>query len=146
MLIFNLSKSTVYLILDRTIEENIWSNDKGGPRGYLVDVDSNILVSKVKDCCQSLNCMRSMDALQVAVDLRHKRYERARFLSKKLSSESVKHFKPLLVRLLPFIPSSSWFSDFAQRNEIPIKNALTLEELRRKFCNCATVRSFYTKN
>lgn len=144
---FNLSKSTVYSILDRTLEGNIWGNDKGGPRGYLGDVDSDILVSKVKECCQSLNCMRTIDVLQVAVDLRHKRYERAMFLSKKLSSdESAKHFKPLLVRLLPFIPSSSWVSDFAQRNEIPIKNAITLEELRRKFCNCTTVRSFYTKN
>ena len=144
---FNLSKSTVYSILDRTLKGNIWGNDKGGPRWYLGDVDSDVLVSKVKECCQSLNCMRAIDVLQVAVYLCHKRYELAMFLSKKLSfDENTNHFRPLLISLLPFIPSSSWFSDFTQRNEIPIKNAITLEELRRKFCNCVTIRSFYTKN
>ena len=145
---FQISKSTIYSILTHTIEGNIWGNDKGGNRGFLGDIDSNILINKVKENAQNLNCLRTIDVMQIAVDLKTERYGRAEFLANKLSSAENygKTFKELILSLLPYVPSSSWVLDFAKRNEIPIKSPITIEELRRKFCNISNVNSFYSKN
>ena len=48
--------------------------------------------------------------------------------------------------MLPYFSSSSWFYDFSKANQIPIKTASFLEELKRKFCNCANIKDFYLKN
>ena len=145
---FQFGKSTIYSILTHTIEGNIWGNDKGGIIGFLGDIESRILVKKVKDNVENLNCLKTIDVMQVAINLKNERYSRTVFLAQKLSSaeNKGKTFKELIYRLTPFVPSKSWVLDFANRNEIPIKSSITIEELRRKFCNYSNVNSFYSKN
>ena len=145
---YNINKSTIYSIINQTLLGNIWGENKGGQTGFLGEIDTQELILKVKEKCKELNCLRTVDVLQIAVDLRYKRYQRAVFLIKKLKSEDHPghNFEDIRIRLIPYVPSTSWVHDFAERNDIPIKTPATLEELRRKFCNCNNIRDFYIKN
>ena len=49
-----------------------------------------------------------------------------------------------LIRSLDvYVPSESWLTHFCQANNINLKNPITLEAARRKYCNVGYIRNFF---
>ena len=95
-----------------------------------------------------MNCAKTIEVIQTAIELRENRYKRANFLLKCLENIDFEpqSYKDVIEKLFSYHPSESWLTNFAKSNDIVIKNATIIEDARRKHCNYKTVGSFYSKH
>ena len=147
---YNLCISNVYVSVLSTIRGDRWTpgESKGGCPSYLGDVEKSILKQEIINRAIDMNCAKTIEVIQTAIELREKRYNRAKFLIKCLENSDFKpkSYEELLKQLFPYAPSSSWITNFSKSNNLIIKNPITIEEARRKNCNFNNVNDFYAKN
>lgn len=122
--------------------------EKGGNFPYLSKMDTFIFKKEIEANCLDLDCLRTIDGLELAFELKKKRFYRGLKIAywccqhNKLS----KKVQDTLNSITPTeIPSYQWLNGFCHENHIQIKNGDRLEDSRRIFCNIVTVTNFFTK-
>lgn len=90
---YNLCISNVYVSVLSTIRGDRWTpgESKGGCPSYLGDVEKSILKQEIINRAIDMNCAKTIEVIQTAIELREKRYNRAKFLIKCLENSD---FKP----------------------------------------------------
>ena len=76
---FNISYHAIYAAIRATMNGNHWEPNmsKGGGIQYIGEVDEHKFIEKVKECHLDLNCLKTIEAVQFAYDMRYERYSRA---------------------------------------------------------------------
>lgn len=141
------SKGNIVTCIKSTISGNIWSPgaSHGGAPCFLSDVEQCSFIEAINQRGADLDCIRTIEAVHIAYNLREYRYVRSQEISLKLQRQSSpsKAVQRLIRSLEPYVPSSSWLTHFCESRDIKLKNSINLEEARRKHCNYRTVSSFY---
>ena len=147
---YNLNIASVYVAILSTIRGDYWEPGKsrGGAPSYLGEVEKSFLKQEIINKAIDMNCAKTIEVVQTAMELREKRYLRAKELLKYFENTDYfpKSFKITLDKLFPCAPSNSWLTNFAKANNLVIKNPISIEEARRKNCNYQKVYEFYEKN
>lgn len=133
-----------------TLSGNRWEphTDKGGVNSYIGDVDVSVFKQRINDFGLNLDCLKTIEAIEIVYELRCQRYSRAKFISNLVSQKSI--LAPRYIRCLrqlePYFPCESWLTNFAKSVGIILKTPDSLEEARRKFCTTRIITSFFTKH
>lgn len=146
---YEISSHTIYTAIRYTLAGNYWEPQKstGGGISYLGDADVILFKKKIKENHLDLNCLKTIEAVQLAYELRADRYHRALYLysiCKVISNTN--RFKRFLFSLEPYVASETWINHFCSRNGIILKNPETLTEARRKCCNLPVINKFFSNN
>ena len=139
--------TNVYTSIKNTMMGNIWkpSDNLGGRPSYLGDVDTIIFKEKIMNSCFDLKCLNTKDAIQIALELRAERYERAKFIANlcSLNCSICNSYQMIIDQLCPSYPSEAWLTNFCRSNEIYLKCPSSLEETRRLCCNSSSISNFF---
>lgn len=141
------SKGNIGTCMRSTISGNIWSPGRitGGPNGYLSDVEKCLFVKLVNDRGKDMDCIKTIEAVQIAYNCRELRNIRSQEISQRLMPQCSpsKSIMRLVKSLDVYVPSESWLTHFYQTHNINIKNPITLEAARRKYYNVGAIRNFF---
>lgn len=105
---------------------NAWKPrvDQGGRPSYLSDVDVVLFESKISYSCFDLECLSTKQAMQIKVELKQERYERAIFIAN-LCCQNISmtsNYQKIINRLCPTFPSESWLTNICKSNDIFLKS------------------------
>ena len=137
MLKYNVSRQAIYSAICVTLKGNRWfsHSEKGGGDGYLGDVEIDKFKTRISEASGILNCIKTIEAVQICYELRTERYLRAVFLSEFVKHlDSAVRIRKTILGLEPYMPSKSWISKFSSTNGIKLKLPETIEEARRRYC------------
>ena len=144
------SKGNISTCVNNAIRGNYWEPGKlcGGSDGYFSDVDRVKFIQIVHERSSEMDCIKTIEAVKIAMDIKEQRYLRAQYLISKLSrtSQISPKKRQILREQEPYCPSDSWLTHFCESNEIKLQSPILLEQARRRFCNVSTVTSFYTNH
>ena len=133
-----------------TLAGNRWlpHSETGGSISYIGDVDTKLLKQKIDDFGLNLDCLKTIEAYEIAYELRYERFSRANYIPKLVTQKSTMppRYKRTLFQLESYVPSQSWLNNFSKANGITIKRPESLEEARRSFCTSRIIRSFFTQH
>ena len=147
---FGLTPQAISTAICATLSGNRWlpHSESGGNISYIGDVDTVIFKKKIDEYGLNLDCLKTIEAYEIAYDLRCKRYERACLISGLVKQKSIipPRYLRTLHQLEPYVPCESWLTNFAKANNITLKSSESLEEARRRFCTSRVISSFFTKH
>lgn len=132
-----------------TIRGIKWSPhvETGGNFPYMTPMDTHLFKKEIEDNCLDMDCLRTIDGLELAFQLKQKRFYRGL----KIAHWCCQHYKlnkkvqDTLNSICPnSIPSFQWLNGFCEANQIKIKTGERLEDARRRFCNIIAVTKFFT--
>lgn len=121
----------------------------GGTFPYLGPIDILELKIEIETNCINLDCLRTIDGIELAYTIKRNRFKRALQISYYCSrgQRLCQKFQKTLDSISPTnLPSFQWLHSFCEENGILIKNGERLEDARRRFCNVQTVARFFQKH
>lgn len=79
-----------------------------------------------------MDCIKTIEAVKIAMDIKEQRYLRAQYLISKLSrtSQISPKKRQILREQEPYCPSDSWLTHFCESNEIKLQSPILLEQAR----------------
>lgn len=88
--IIGVSPQAISSAICATLSGNRWEPhaNKGGVNSYIGDVDISIFKQQINDFRLNLDCLKTIEAIEIVYDLRCKRYNRAIFISRLVSQKS----------------------------------------------------------
>ena len=133
--------------LRHTIAGQIWSTDaEGGATSYLSDVECAEFYEQITQRAEDLSCVKTIEAIQIAYELRDNRLSRATYRAKLVHTDRIpKRVEHLLLSLQPYLPSRCWLNKICEDLNIEIKSSKENEERRSKFWNVTGVSAFFNK-
>lgn len=137
---YNLSRNALIHCFTRTAEGRFW--DKGMPGGgqtYLSNIDMLKFASMASEAANDLNCLSTPCAVSLAMELKRRRLEKARYLLKKMNLERLIEHLPQYIGY----PSKAWIKDFASSLDLHVVNSQTLEHVRRTSCDVGNILAFF---
>ena len=146
---FDITPQAIYNSIRTTLTGNRWTphESRGGGQKYLGDVEISTFFKKIEECYLNLNCLKTVEAVQLAYELRANRYFRCLQILDCLKNVfKSSRAKQIVNSLEPFIPCESWINHFCARHNITLKNPESLEEARRRCCNTAVIKQFFKQN
>ena len=77
------SVANIYTSVKSTMSGNIWEpgKDLGGRPSYLSDVDTILFENHISRSCFDLQCLNTKEAMQIILELKQQRYERAKLIA-----------------------------------------------------------------
>lgn len=133
-----------------TLSGNLWEPhaNKDGVNSYIGDVDISIFKQQINDFGLNLDCLKTIETIEIVYDLGCHNYNCTIFISRLVSQKSI--FAPRFYRCLrqlePYIPCDRWLTNFAKSVGITLKSPESLEKARRIFCTTHVITSFFTKH
>ena len=81
------SKGNISTCVNNTIRGNYWEPGKlcGGSDGYFSDIDRAKFIKIVHERSSEMDCIKTIEAVKIAMDIKEQRYLRAQYLISKLS-------------------------------------------------------------
>ena len=78
------TNANIYTSVKATMCGNAWEphNDLGGRPSFLGDADTVLFENKISHSCFDLQCLNTKQAMQIIIELKQERYERAKFIAK----------------------------------------------------------------
>ncbi len=141
------SVANIYTSVKSTMCGNIWKpgEDVGGRPSYLSDIDTILFENHISKSCFDLQCLNTKQAMQIIMDLKQQRYERAKFIANLCcqNASMTINYQKIINELCPFFPSPSWLTNFCQSKDIYLKSPNTLEDARKYYCNTTTISNFF---
>lgn len=128
------SNANINTSIKATMYGNAWEprEDPGGRRSFLSDVDTVIFENKISHSCFDLQCLSTKHAMQIIMDLKEERYNRAKFIAnlRCQNASMTINYQRIINELYPTFPSDSWLTNFCNSNDIFLKSPDTLENVR----------------